>query len=579
MIPLESSLEDRLINQTEGNPLFAVQLLQHWVDQGYVQSGRRGFEVVEGWGDRLPSDLVELWEGRIERLEELSADPARQTIRQSLELAAAQGRSVETSLWREACSRAGFDVGHQLVDQLIARGLALETKMGWEFAHGLLVESLQRRAETAGRWTDHHRIWADVLADEPSRGDGRLSARRAEHLLAAGDGEAALEPLMQTARRRGLLGNMTERYEALTRRQQVLDDLGVPTDDRRRVENETHMSAHMIAEERNEEARAVASRAYRLATDHGWHLIQARTLKTLAECAKDEGDYQSAVDKLDEAIDAAKHIDDHRLVAALYADQSWLSLIQGDTERARTQLRECLVHAERVSADYWIVNAKYQMGQVEMSAGNREAAESFFNEALASARRHGLQRLEALCINSLGDFAKEDGDWKAALTRFEQFDQIASAVQIGRLSLLARLNMAQVHAVRGNTAKANQLTQAVSRHLAAGDITDHEGLIDVLRLVVAIHKGDLDRAISLFSSYAESWPENQRLDHDIPWMFEQAVDIARGKHRFVSHEDGDAVEPGGETFVRALADRARELYVRLGDDSSAERLQRVIADL
>lgn len=574
MLPLESSLVDRLIERTEGNPLFAVQLLRHWVDQGYVQSGEHGFHIVDERRENLPADLVELWEGRIRRLEELAPRDGDNWVRQVLELAAAQGRSVDPDLWERSCERAGLERPSQFISQLVARGMALENERGWEFAHGLLVESLERTARMAGRWEQHHRTLADSLADEPDRGDGRLAGRRAEHLLQAGDKEAALDPLMVAARRRGLLGNLTERYEALTRRQTLLDELGIGEDDRRRVENETHLSAHLVAEERHREARTIARRACRRATDNGWHDIRARTLKTLAECAKDDGDYAKSAELLDEAIDAGMAADEMRLVAALYADIGWLALIRGQSGRAREQLELCRTYAEQADARYWRVNAKYQLGQVELSTGNAEAARARFEEALSEARRFGFQRLEAICINSLGDLAKERGDIEEALTRFERYNQLAEIIQLDRLSLLARLNIAQVRAVGGDTNKADHLIQSAARQLADAQITDHEGLIDVIRLLVAVQRRDTGSIASLLSTYGEQWPENQRLDHDVPWLLEQAFRVA--VEDWTGIGDAERADRRDRRLVEQIGRRSRELYEKLGDRASAERIGELV---
>lgn len=574
MLPLEFSLVDRLIERTEGNPLFAVQLLRHWVDQGYVQSGDRGFHIVDERRENLPADLVELWEGRIRRLEELAPTDGDNWVRQVLELAAAQGRNVDPDLWERSCELAGLETPSQFISQLVARGMALENERGWEFAHGLLVESLEKAAREAGRWASHHRAIADVLADKPDRGDGRLEARRAEHLLQAGDQEAALDPLIVAARRRGLLGNLTERYEALTRRQALLDELGIGEGDRRRVENETHLSAHLVAEERHREARTIARRACRRATENEWHDIRARTLKTLSECAKDDGNYAESAELLDEAIDAGMAADEMRLVAALYADIGWLALIRGESGRAREQLELCRKHAEQADARYWMVNAKYQLGQVELSTGDSEAARACFEEALSAARRCGFQRLEAICINSLGDLAKERGDIEEALTRFDRYNQLAEIIQLDRLSLLARLNMAQVRAVDGDTHEADHLLQSASKQLADAQITDHEGLIDIIRLVVAVQRRDIGSIASLVSTYGEAWPENQRLDHDVPWLLEQAFRVAVEDWPVIG--DADRGDQRERRLVERIGRRSRELYAKLGDAASANRIGELV---
>ncbi|MFB6351155.1 MAG: serine/threonine protein kinase, partial [Bradymonadaceae bacterium] len=151
LLPLEAGLAEGLAERTEGHPLFAMQLLGHWIDEGAIEVGPDGFGVSEASTADLPADIHTLWMKRLERLAAGYEGRDRSSILAALELAAALGREFDEEEWNRLLTEAGIRRLPGLVDRLVDRGLAERTAGGWSFAHGLLVESLERRAERAGR--------------------------------------------------------------------------------------------------------------------------------------------------------------------------------------------------------------------------------------------------------------------------------------------------------------------------------------------------------------------------------------------------------------------------------------------
>ncbi|MFB6372359.1 MAG: AAA family ATPase, partial [Bradymonadaceae bacterium] len=201
LLPLESRLADRLAERTEGRPLFAMQVLAHWIEKGEIQVSSQGFRVPEGREAELPEDIHELWMERIDRLAEQFPTVSREGVFEALERAAALGREVDGVEWREACRDLNGLRPGALRDALVERGLGERTRQGWAFTHGMLVDSLGRRARESGRWTDHHRWCAELLEAIYPEQPERTAARRADHWLEAGELERTLDPLLQEAER------------------------------------------------------------------------------------------------------------------------------------------------------------------------------------------------------------------------------------------------------------------------------------------------------------------------------------------------------------------------------------------
>ena len=87
LLPLEDELASELAGRTEGHPLFAMQLLGHWIDSGVIASGPHGFEIPEGRDVELPAELHTLWIKRIERLAAQYPEELRCDVVKALELA------------------------------------------------------------------------------------------------------------------------------------------------------------------------------------------------------------------------------------------------------------------------------------------------------------------------------------------------------------------------------------------------------------------------------------------------------------------------------------------------------------
>lgn len=185
LLHLAPELAQRVVERTQGNPMFAVQLVGNWVSEGALEPTERGFVLRRGTSE-LPANVRQVWTAHLERL-----TGGRTEVLHAFEVAAVLGDLVTDGEWlavvgEETCSQARAALLHgQLVDR---DGDAVR------FAHGLLRDSLLDAAAAAGRLQDHHRRCAETL--ELLYGDHRpVAGRAARHWLAAGAPEPAIDRL------------------------------------------------------------------------------------------------------------------------------------------------------------------------------------------------------------------------------------------------------------------------------------------------------------------------------------------------------------------------------------------------
>ena len=176
LLGLSGTLADALVARTDGNPLFAVQLLGDWIDRGRLRLTPAGFALVPGADLPLPDGLWDTWRTRVDGLVETDAE--RMALEEAAILASYAGE-VRAEEWR-----GPLDLRERLLD---AR-LAVVTAGGWRFVHGMLREALLRDAQDSGRAEAHHRRVAARVDDDERRG---------RHLFAAGARDLALAPLVR----------------------------------------------------------------------------------------------------------------------------------------------------------------------------------------------------------------------------------------------------------------------------------------------------------------------------------------------------------------------------------------------
>ncbi|MCB9796973.1 MAG: protein kinase [Alphaproteobacteria bacterium] len=212
-----------LMDHARGNPLHAVQLVDDWLRRGLLVPRPEGLQLRAGAEPVLPADLPSLWTRRLEAL----LDGLSVGERQALELAALLGPQVQADEWDRARERLDLRGGEQALERLLqARLVTPERGEAWRFTHSMLQESLLETAEARG---DLPKLHAAIAAL------GVPAEREAQHQLAAGRLEQALEPLLRAASRALQRGEPSRAARHLERHHEALAALEATPEDPRRA--------------------------------------------------------------------------------------------------------------------------------------------------------------------------------------------------------------------------------------------------------------------------------------------------------------------------------------------------------
>jgi tetratricopeptide (TPR) repeat protein len=373
-------LAEQIDRKARGVPLYAIQLVSQWAEEGRLVGGGRGFKFREEAARELPETLAAIWRERVR----VFLDQRSETDALVLELASALGEDgVETEL-EQVCNRVGLSISDDLIDDLVAHRLARRFGDGgdWLFSSGMIHEVLEARAVEGGRWRSHHRSCAEVL------GTGRhLEERCARHLVLAGDEEQALEPLLDAVQERTRGGEIIVARRILDQFHEAASACELHESDPRW--GRALLSESIVARAFADFDRSLekALKLEQLASSHGWNVLLG--------AAK---------------LSRANHHQDHFQVSA-----------------ARPLYREALaLFRAEGSSSGWEVSTWNNLGFSHAYSGEHDAAQRCFESALDRATALADFRGLALAHEGLSSLAISRADIADALVHAEK------ALELGR---------------------------------------------------------------------------------------------------------------------------------------------------
>ena len=550
LLGLSPGLATEVAQRTGGNPLFAVQLVQDWVQRDLVELSKTGFRLREGVEVVIPDDVHAVWEVRLSQL--LDHRPPEEG--HSLELAAVLGQIVDRDEWFAACFAADLVPATERVELLVAERLVRVSEgMQWAFVHAMLRESLLRRAREGGRLSRWHASCVAMLG--PGR-DPLGIERRAQHLLGSGELELALPLLRQGAEHRLKQGDPHAGHSLLDLRREALLQLKVPESDARWGWQGVLRSHLLLLSGSPNQAQELAEKARQVgfATASVDLLLRAtRLLGTIVKSSQPD-------------------LAERYLVAAIAAS----NVVEGPVElaSARLTLGEVLIRTGRLekAVEQLDLAAPVFREQGELSEfakclsaraylerqeGDLVASRRWLEKAARAFEKAGNRRGLAGCLNDLGDLDRYGGRLERAEQRLRRARALYLAV--GRPTWVPEMNLGMVLIAQERYIEARALLEPLAQHLERKGrwgllVPSGVGLIPALA------------GVQDWASFDE-WMDKMdpildrtgMVDEDLAWAAERAASLCQG---------------AGKT---KRAGRARALALRqwtaLGRDQEVDRLK------
>jgi len=420
------SLARKLVQQTEGNPLFIIGALQHLFEEGAIYTNTAGQWILSGEVKlSLPPTTQHVIANRLGRL--------NRDQRHTFDLAAVVGSDFDFTL-AERASHLEPETLLDAIDALIDAGLLTEPRLpgslDFALSHGYYGEVAYATLPLVRRRWFHDRIGRALLATttDPDRDAPAL----AHHFLQAGDEELAFDWLVQA-------GDVAlARYaheDALKFYQQAIDldagesgpvwqRMGYTARHAARYSDGTHF--HEMALARWKSLQDVPQ--------------QIRSHFALAECLREASDYTAAAEHAGTAMRMAEQYGEQpELVAQghIILSNALRSGQLAESETIRQHLRKALDIAQPAEAWQLIGEAHFWLGVLAINRGDAHAALEHDRKALIHFQLTKQSGWEAIAYNNIAFHAlmagKPDRAVEIAQTGLDLARKIGSLNTLGWL--------------------------------------------------------------------------------------------------------------------------------------------------
>jgi class 3 adenylate cyclase/tetratricopeptide (TPR) repeat protein len=502
-----------VLDRTEGNPLFAVELVARLVDDGAVLTRDGRWRLASHAADvDLPRNVSVLFGARVDELPPLLAD--------TLAAAAMSGSHPSTGVVGRVLELEPATASERL-DRLVRMRLLVDDAGRRQFRHALLRDAVLDRLSPA-RARDLHLRAAEATARELPPGS-EASAAIGAHLYEGGALRLALPYLVSAAEAARAVYAHAEAAESLRRAARsageepkdprlagILRDLG----DSLEALGDYDGAAHAYTTAWQEAG----------ADDDAVLLVAAR--ERLVAVKRRTGAYDEALAAVDEALASLPaDADPRRLLlerartlylmgrmehaaaavaaglsrgggdavfARLLTERGWQSARVGRLDEAADDLEAAIPLLDSASDLSGLVTALMFRGEVYERAGQVEPAAATYRRALVEAERLGRVEDRAAILNNLGFLSLAAEDWVEADRVFgtaaEEFAMVGHRAGVA----MASANRAYALMQLGRLDEAVPLAeQAAAGAEAVGRISVAADALTT-RALVASRRGDLE---------------------------------------------------------------------------------------
>lgn len=236
---LPPDLDDFVYGRSEGNPLFALALLEHLIAERFlVREGKNG---NAGWAQQTRFSQIEIGvPARIEQM--ISLEIERLTPEQQRILECASLLHIAFPAWVVAAALEGDAIAIEAACDELANQVHFVHRAGYDdlpdgsrsaffvFSHGLYREVLHQRQGAAVRSVRHNRI-AERLGNLFGKRQSSVAREMAMHYEEAGNWARAVKSLRSAARHAQQRRAHSEAVQLLEQALRVADNIGGPDHD------------------------------------------------------------------------------------------------------------------------------------------------------------------------------------------------------------------------------------------------------------------------------------------------------------------------------------------------------------
>jgi len=431
----DRALTERLAWESEGVPLYLIETLKVWRDEGHLRRDERG---TWRWRGDVPAALPShLGESIIDhRLSHLSP-----TATEVLGAAAVIGVQVDLDLLTGVCDGPASDLTTPDLyllanDELLRLGFLVEAEADYRFSHGRVRQVVYHRLPRRERQRLHHRVAQTLEELSPERYE-----LLAHHFVAAGERQPAIHYLARAAdRARGIFAYHT----ALACYDHLLELLTYPED---------RSARYGVLRDRAETLGCVGNREaqggdlaemLRLAQALSDDTRLACALHLRSEWRRLQGRYRSAKEDALAALEIYRRLRDTSGQAAMLTQLGRNILYTDDCFQAAAHFQEALPIHEAANDLKGQIDCLMGLAYTAQYKGDLSLSLTHCRRSLALAQAAGDHHLINYTLSSVGLGYVDLGDMDTAETYLRQALQLAETSGERRRQAIAHVRLAHV---------------------------------------------------------------------------------------------------------------------------------------
>ncbi|MCK4443338.1 MAG: tetratricopeptide repeat protein, partial [Thermoplasmata archaeon] len=416
-VDFEEEFKIRMYRETEGNPLFIIQLIKLFVEEGIISRDNGSWKLVKDYRDvKIPSKIHNVVARRLDRV--------RQDERRVLDYASVVGETFASTV---------------LADALDIENVALHERLG------ILEKTHQLVHPDNGNYRfDHSRIKEVLYNEIPTE------LRMEYHSIVASSIEAMNEDNLDE-----VIGDLAFHYYECRNREKALHYLILAAEEARKEysnEEAIRFYGEILELEQDQQKRVeylealgdiyyhvgnydMSISSYQSALELAGGRSRARIMGRIGGVLLEQGKFDESKKMCTEALELVKGEDCQeealalRTIGTLYSKTRYL-------DQSREWYEQSLRIDEKIGNQTGIAGCLNNIG-VELLNTRYDEGLGYLERALEINRKIGDQRAMAGCLNNIGIAKIVRGDYDGALECYEK--GLGISERIGNQSGIARM--------------------------------------------------------------------------------------------------------------------------------------------
>ena len=538
-IGLDPEVGQRLWQESEGNPLYLIELLSLLDEQGLLPAladgGDPAFDAIT-----IPATVRDTIMRRVERLTPDDRD--------LLDWAAVSGPRIDVAAVAAAVGKSRLVIMRQLMSVERYHGLVRAEERAFIFAHTRIQQVLYEELPQLLSAEYHLALAEAIEARLGGESEGAVY-ELARHYVRGGEEVKGYHYLCEAARKAESAYAAAEAAQYWAQALDLAAAVGaMPTEE---AEGWQHHGRLLLTMGRHDDAETSLRRALDLAVEVSDQGRQASVLLDLSTARGRVGDWDAAVKLGGQSEQMAAEIGDGLTRARALLTSGFFAFEHGQWEPAMQRLDEAARLAAEAGGDILQARAWGNMAILHSARGDLASAIALYEQANTAFEAYHDLLDQGRVLNNLGFAHQQNGEFDAALSCYRQALNLLARVGDVREQGLVHLHMAEV-------ALRTEVLDDAREHCVQANRR-------FLRIGFEPGMADVDRVYAGIATHQKRWPVAEHYLREALAVYESYGDQLNIAE--TQEELGLLLEQVGEGARAAEAlERSRSLYHVLRGD-------------